>query len=801
MAKKKQQSPRVSQEDNIRAQDIFAHYHQIAGELQASTSRTQVETALSAITEVPESVQVVLLKMLAREPQADAANILLALNETSPIKDVRKEAKRSLIQLQGAKIYPQWSLPEEQPAAPSGAAAVGNEPRFLRGKVTDTREDGEVQLILAWEQGEHYKEVRVLGFLLEFSHDGVYDCFTRVDSKRSFENFMNRMTTELPGIKMKNCSLAEGRRMLLEALAVNKKQGTMPHKDYRLHQSLINQLVLENAAIEDEDVEDEDDEDVDMELDLDDEDEDEYDEENEDDDEPISLHDLSPDKVVTTFVESWFDGDFAIAYKLLASDSSLREGLSEEEWVERRDAWLEEADPSELEPTFLNERKPQKSKLWLPNPKTPTQRVIEAAWSLEMEETLLSETLPELPLATAVYEETGRHWYWATFSLMQDQGEWRIQSMTDEVKNARERSVEELRARVQEHFNSITEITKKHKPTAKDAPLHMLEVIEHMMQAANYSDALIQKIPDDPTTYKEIISILFTLQYYERGLVYLEPLTRRFSQNRTINLRSMAAAQRILSEKYFELEDDERGERFLELAEQALIESLSIEDNFDVRISLAEILIEQDERLDEAEEHLQRASTFTTDPADVAHIELHLGEIATAREQHEEAVQHYQRVVELQPDLADSWADLAAAYEKLDNLEEAETNYRHAIQLDPQNEDLYYALSTMFLNHDQPDKSLEVIKEGISANPDSAIMSMTLAMLYLESGDHRQAEIFMKQAEQLDPGAPLIKEFRQIINLSKQKPQLSAPEFSRQREHTPALSAPKFSRPQKKKRK
>ncbi len=237
-----------------------------------------------------------LLKILAREPQADAADISLALNETSPVKDVRKEAKRSLIQLQGAKMYPQWSLPSlpTEQLTPVEVAVVGNAPRFLQGKVTDTRAAGEVQLILAFEQGERYKDVRVFGFLLDFGHEGVHDCFTRIDSKCSFENFMNRMTMELPGIKMKNCSLARGRRMLLEALAVNEKQGTLPHKDYRLNRSLINHLVLENAAldeeIEDEDIEDEesdfDDEDVD--LDIDEEDEDE---------EPISLHDLSPERL------------------------------------------------------------------------------------------------------------------------------------------------------------------------------------------------------------------------------------------------------------------------------------------------------------------------------------------------------------------------------------------------------------------------------------------------------------------------------------------------------------------------
>ncbi|HVB21292.1 MAG TPA: tetratricopeptide repeat protein [Ktedonobacteraceae bacterium] len=787
MAKKKQQTPRVSQEDTIQAQHIFAQYHQIATELHASTSRTQVEAALSPVSKLSEAAQIALLKMLAKEPHADAADLLLAINEASLIKEVRKEAKRSLIQLQGAKIYPQWSMPDEQPA-PVEVASVGNAPRFWQGKVTDTRDSGEVQLILAFEQGEHYKEVRVLGFLLDFRHDGVQDCFIRIDSKRSFENFMNRMAMELIDVKMKNCSLAEGRRLLLDALAVNKKQGTLPYKDYRLNQSLINRLVLENDAL-DEEIENEDIEDEDADLDSNIDEEDEYEDE---DEEPISLHDLSPDKVVTTFVESWFDGDFDIAYELLSSDSSLREGLSKEEWIERRDAWLEEADPGELEPTFLFELQQQKSKLWLPNPfaggKALANKVIEAGWSVEMEETPLSETLPELPMATAVNQETERHWFWATFTLVQDQGEWRIQGMTDEAKKARERSLEELRASVQERFNSITDITKKHKPTDKDASQYAVEVIEHMMRAANYSDAIIHKLPDDPAAYKDILSIMFTLQFYERGLVYLEPFIRRFNEDRAINLRSMAAAQRMLGAKYAELEDDERGQRFLELAEQSLIESLSIEDNFDVRISLAEMLIEEGERLDEAEEHLHQASAFTTDPDEIAHIELHLGEIATVREQYEEAVQHYQRTVELQPDLADSWADLAVAYQNLDNLEEAEANYRHAIQLQPHNEDLYYALSAMFTKRKQPDKAIEVIKEGLSANPNSAIMNISLATMYLENDDIRQAELYMQQAERVDPDLPYIKMFNEMIKQVKQA-------------QPPTLSSPKFSRQQQKKRK
>ena len=772
MAKKKHLSPHISQEDTIQAQRVFKQYHQIAEKLRTSTSRTQVEAALAVISALPASVQMALLKMLSREPHTDAADILHAINEVSSVKEVRKEAKRALIQLQEAKISPQWSLPAEQPTAIE-VSVVGNAPRFWKGSVTDTRESGEVQLILAWEQGNDYKEVRVLGFLLEFWRDGVKDCFTRVQSKRSFENFLERMIAEMPGVKSKNCSLAGGRRLLLEALAVNQKMGTLPHRDYRLNQSLINQLVLEHEALdEDEDEDEDEDDEEELESEESDFDEDTDDDDGGDGEEPISLQDLDPGQVVTTFVNSYIDGEFDTAYELLASDSSLREGLSQEEWIDRRDTWLDEANPGDLEPNLLFERKPQKSKLWLPNvfsaDKSPASKVIEAGWSIEMEETPLSETLPELPQATAVFEETGRHWFWASFNLIQDQGQWRIQSITNEGSNAQERSIEELRTTIREHFNGIEDIASKHKPTDKNALQYAEDMVQHLMLAVFHSDALIKKAPDDPSVYEEAAAYLLSFGLNERGLVYLEPLTRRFTENRAFNLEQMANAQRDLSEKYFEMEDDERGERFLELAEQTLTELLALEDTFAVRIALAEVLIERDERLDEAEEHLHRASTFTTDPLDVAHIELHLGEIATEREQYEEALQHYQRVVELKPDDADALTNLAIAYEKLGDLEEAEANYRHAIKLRPDDPDLYYVLSTIFAKHEQPDRAIEIIEEGLSEIPDSAVLNIYLATLYLDHGDARQAEIFLKQAERIDPDASYVQMFRGIFNLTRQ---------------------------------
>src|SRR6266567_3114313 len=724
MAKKKKVSLPVSQEDNEQAQRVFEQYHQTANDLHTSVDQKQAETALAAINTIPEGAQIALLKALSKEHHTDAADVLAAINELSPIKSVRKEAHRSLIQLQGARIYPQWEPPVQQPLA---VQTTTTPLQFWKGVVTDTLEAGEVNLILGFEQGNG--EIRILGFLLEFWHDGVKDFFIRVDSKRSIDNFIARMSAETH-VTTKDCSLAEGRRLLLDALATNKQYGTVPHRDYRNNLSLVNRLILEAPGIDEEE-----------EVDL---------TEAEEDEEGLDLHDLTPQEVVTTFVESWVNGDYDTSYQLLTSDSPVRQGLSEEEWIERREAWSDEANPGDLEPNFVHEREPQKSGLWLPfgMSRSSNSKEIEAGWSIEMDETPLSDTLPELPKATAVYKETQRHWFWTSYTLVQEQGEWRIQRMIDEGTNARSLPVDELQKRIQELDKYLDEFREKHNLadlqqfTEADTQRYAEEIFWRMERAVAYIDALIQKKPLDRALYEE-----------ERGLY----------------LRRLAEVQQRLSQKYLDIGDDERGQRFQELAEEALNESLTVEDSAEARISLAELFIE-DDHLDEAEEYLLRAKVMTTDSSDEAHIEMHLGEIATEREQYEEALSHYQRVAELEPDLPDSWVDLAKTYERLDNLEEAEANYRHAIDLESGDEDLYFVLSKMYAENGQREKAIEAIEDGLSANPDSAVLNVYLASIYLENKDYRQAEIFLDRAEGLDPELELIPLFRQVLKWEESGP-------------------------------
>jgi len=764
----------VSLENTTQAQDVLDRYHEIAKNLHESTNQAQVEAALAEINNMPEGAQMALLKALSKEHHADAADVLIAVNELSPTKSVRKEARRSLIGLQGVRIYPQWSPPVDR----MPAVQVTTPPlRFWKGMVTDSRNVGEVQLALGFEQEDNPSQVRVLVFLLEFYHDGVKDFFSRTGNKRTADTFFAEMETHLTDVETKDCSLAQARRLILEALDVNKRNGTQPHKDYRFNSSLVNQLILEAPGLEEAELEEK----------VEPEEEDE--EEN-----TIDLHGLDPSGVVVNFVEFWVNGDFELAYELLSANSTLREGLSKDEWIERREAWLDEADPGELIPNFIHEREPEESKIWLPGlvsaRRSATRKEFEVGWSIELEETPLTYTLREVPQPTAIYEETQRHWFWTSYTLVQEENEWRIQSMTDEAAIALTLPIEELQKRIEKHDKFLDEYFTKHKPKATDSDKtqqFLNVVVWRIMQTVYYTEALIKKLPLDYALYSDVLSRLQAVLQYEHSLIYLEPLARQFPDGP--RLRELAAFQRQLSNKFFDEADDERGEHFQQLAEEALRKSLSLENSFEAHISLAEILIDEKEHLDEAEDHLLQAKAMVKDPADDSHIEMHLGEIAFEQKQYENALRHYQHVANYHSDFAESWASLAMVYRMLEQYDEAEANYKRAIELEPDDEDYYYTLSEMFAANEEPEKAIEVLEEGLINNPDSAIMHLFLAMRYIDTGDYRQAELFLEKAERLDPDVPMGQMMHQVIDLLKL-------------EHAPGISRsiPKLSRPEKKKR-
>src|SRR5258708_10233618 len=109
MASKEDSSQAISQEDAAQVQDVLGQIHNIAKNLHSSSDQKEAEAALAAVNSLQEAAQMALLKGLSKEHDTDAADVLRAINELSPITAIRKEARRSLIRLQADQRHPQVS--------------------------------------------------------------------------------------------------------------------------------------------------------------------------------------------------------------------------------------------------------------------------------------------------------------------------------------------------------------------------------------------------------------------------------------------------------------------------------------------------------------------------------------------------------------------------------------------------------------------------------------------------------------------------------------------------------------------
>lgn len=768
----------VGTADTAQIQSLMAQFREIAKALHKSQDQQQVEAALQPIMSVAEGTQLALLKVLSKEHSEDAADVVLAVNEFSPSKEVRKEARRSLIRLQEVHMYPKWQPPAKRTALMEvieASLASSNPPRFWKGFVTDSRDAGEVSLILLWEQGENYREVRLMGFLLDFWAEGVKDFFTQIDSKRRIDEFTNNMRSQ---VKTLNCSLAKGRSLIQESLNVNKKFGTKPRGDYYKYQSLINQLILE-APVIDEMTEEELAEEI------------EHSE--------LNAH-FEPPVVVTGFVDAWVSRNYTRAHSFLASNSDLLEGLPAEEWIERRQQWADTAQPAALLPGFIHEREAPKSKLWLPNPfsrgkiGTDEQKELEASWSIELANHDPDASLPELPRPTMFYKENKRYWFWANFTLVKEDENWRIQSMTDEGTNIQSLSINELQARIKEDDKRVQDITKKHAPTDPDAMEYLEDVLWHTIKPMYYNDALLTKLPLDETLYTDAATRAMMLGELERSIAYLERMVEHFPIRKAELMLQIAALQIQLSESYYAREDDDfseeddldeeeaenertivdselsRGEHFYELAKATLEESLQINENVIGHIMLADILIDNgdDEDFDAAEDHLEHARALTEDPADLAHIEMSLGGLEMEREQYEHALRYFQQALEYDPNHHDIWSKLGNVYHVLGNDEESIHAFQHAIELDPRYVDNYADLADIYIRSDQQAEARATLEQGIKAVPNSSHLYVLLSATYI-SEDTQRAEELLDKAESLDPDSEFIPIYRSVLNSAKQQ--------------------------------
>ena len=148
------------------------------------------------------------------------------------------------------------------------------------------------------------------------------------------------------------------------------------------------------------------------------------------------------------------------------------------------------------------------------------------------------------------------------------------------------------------------------------------------------------------------------------------------------------------------------------------------------------------------------AETFTAASLESAH-EYALAQELQLAGKSTEAINHYQRSVELDPDLGRAYAGLAVAYSNLKQRTAAEENYRKAMALlDHMSErERYRTLGAYYLTYaNNYPKAIETYKKLVELYPSDSAGHNNLSIAYVFTLNMPQAVESVKQALAINPG-------------------------------------------------
>jgi tetratricopeptide (TPR) repeat protein len=620
---------------------------------------------------------------------------------------------------------------------------VTNPPRFWKGLATRTREEGELQLILCWEQGYNYEEIRMFSFLLDFWQDGVKDIFVDTGTRRKTDERINELSTGSVQLPLISCTLAEGKRLLEDALNVNAWRKTTPSKDYQVQRPLINSLIMEAEDT------------------------------GHDSGQTFIAPDMEIQEVVVNYIGAWSFGDFGLAYDLLTEHSPVHNKLSRDEWIEQHRAWFDEAHPTRMELGFVHEREQsQSSALWVPasaSTRLSSQKELEVGWSLELTDTQLNGIIPELPMGTTVNKETGRHWFWTNFTVVKEQNVWRIQQIKDEGAALQGHAITELQKRIKENEDAIDQRLKQ-QDTQPDALME--EMSWRLGQLLHFYDGIIAQLPLDYTVLNEAYGRSVLTGNPERMITYLDRMQQRFPQDRVNTLRRLGSTLAEMAFRYDSPDLQARKKHLLARAEESLNEAITLEDNAMGHTLLGELLMSQERHEDAQVEFLKAQSMLsqgTVEKNIEASIYAGLANIAMRLEHFTEALPYYKRVTEINPRYPGVWFSLGFVERLLKNFSEAEQYYLKALQLEPGDPRVYSELTAIYMNSTDKQRARQLLEQGIADNPDSAYLHAILASVYSELGDQRQARRQLEEAERIDPEFDLIPAVRQQLTVGRKR--------------------------------
>jgi type IV pilus assembly protein PilF len=137
-----------------------------------------------------------------------------------------------------------------------------------------------------------------------------------------------------------------------------------------------------------------------------------------------------------------------------------------------------------------------------------------------------------------------------------------------------------------------------------------------------------------------------------------------------------------------------------------------------------------------------------------AHIHTDLGAGYFAQGRMAVALEEFSAAAKIDPSYAPAFNGLGLVYSSLREDDKAEANFRRSLQLDPSSSEAHNNYGTFLCSHDRVDESITefhaALKNPLYTSPESAWLNAGICAL--KKGDDKNAETFLKNALQAQPG-------------------------------------------------
>ena len=222
-------------------------------------------------------------------------------------------------------------------------------------------------------------------------------------------------------------------------------------------------------------------------------------------------------------------------------------------------------------------------------------------------------------------------------------------------------------------------------------------------------------------------------RYLESGERYLQKGQYREAQ---LQFRNALGVDNHFAEGYYQFARSCIALQQWEIAVKALENVVTLAPKrVDARLALGQILLSARQLADAEQEAY---AILEIDPRLPGAHEL-MGAVAFLRQDYRHAVDSYTTLIDLAPDDAVGYANLALVEIAIGRRDAAESHLQQALQLNPKLLTAYTNLSSLYGLENRLPRSQEVLQEGIRQNPDAEDLYLALAGILYAQGSRDEA--------------------------------------------------------------